>query len=624
MQRSTPALLSGCILLALGCSRAAPTKPVVVAPPKPNPVEEAATKYTNGLSNEERAEFYHIAEGSEVFPLDWLKSLEDKDTGKPYMDGLERMGFIPDPGNPDGLPVGLTAEPARGLEPLGKMVGLNCTACHCGELTHKGKAMRIDGAPNFVDTRTFFASMVESALATVEDPDKLLAFIARLRAERSDQEQAAPSKIRQAARDLVAKLRERESNLIKETISPVLKQLLEQIKKQPPANLAPQGSSAPQDFRARMLEHLPSLQKTIDATATLKGPLEKLADAAERKSAVLHTLEEFYIGARLLQSRAVYLKKLGLVGKDPRTVWGPGRVDAFGSARAFLFQEGYAPIAPVSYPHIWNFERISWLHYDGNTTSVMIRNMGQALGVGAVYDPETLASSLRPKNLDRLEHFAGKIKPPDWPQELLGKIDQERVKRGATLFTEHCGKCHPAFPADGGLAPDLLFDVKTVGTDPLRAETFAETLPSGPFKGTPFFQAVHDTMIKIRDKSYEDNQVDAAMAKAFARGRPDDWRGTGKYAGRPLVAIWATGPYLHNGSVPTLHDLLLPAKDRPTTFFVGSREYDPEKLGYATHVEGKKDNFDTSTPGNRNIGHEYGSELTVEQRKDLLEYLKAN
>ena len=88
------------------------------------------------------------------------------------------------------------------------------------------------------------------------------------------------------------------------------------------------------------------------------------------------------------------------------------------------------------------------------------------------------------------------------------------------------------------------------------------------------------------------------------------------------MAIWATAPYLHNGSVPTLDDLLKPAKERPRTFYVGSREYDPVKLGYVTHVAGKDDNFDTSKGSNSKEGHEYGTTLNEAERQDLLEYLK--
>lgn len=114
------------------------------------------------------------------------------------------------------------------------------------------------------------------------------------------------------------------------------------------------------------------------------------------------------------------------------------------------------------------------------------------------------------------------------------------------------------------------------------------------------------------------------------------------YKGRSLNGIWATAPYLHNGSVPTLYDLLLPKKRegdpeegeyRPDHFQVGSREFDPVKVGFKTEgYEGFR--FTTGRRGDDNGGHEYAAgrtpqpngeilpALSAEQRKDLLEYLK--
>ncbi len=88
------------------------------------------------------------------------------------------------------------------------------------------------------------------------------------------------------------------------------------------------------------------------------------------------------------------------------------------------------------------------------------------------------------------------------------------------------------------------------------------------------------------------------------------------YKARPLNGIWATAPYLHNGSVPTLYDLLLPASPtpndpkemtyRPKTFYVGSREFDPKKVGFRTDTNGGSGFFfDTTLPSNSNAGHEY-------------------
>jgi len=80
-------------------------------------------------------------------------------------------------------------------------------------------------------------------------------------------------------------------------------------------------------------------------------------------------------------------------------------------------------------------------------------------------------------------------------------------------------------------------------------------------------------------------------------------------------------PYLHNGSVPSLSDLLLPPDQRPKTFYVGNWEFNPAIVGYETASQ-TPFLFDTSVPGNSNAGHAYGTDLTNEDRKALIEYLK--
>ncbi len=93
------------------------------------------------------------------------------------------------------------------------------------------------------------------------------------------------------------------------------------------------------------------------------------------------------------------------------------------------------------------------------------------------------------------------------------------------------------------------------------------------------------------------------------------------YKARPLNGIWATAPYLHNGSVPNLAELLKPAAQRPKKFHVGSREYDPVQVGFKDDTN--QPVFDTLSDGNSNAGHEYGAQLTPEERLQLLEYLKS-
>jgi hypothetical protein len=95
------------------------------------------------------------------------------------------------------------------------------------------------------------------------------------------------------------------------------------------------------------------------------------------------------------------------------------------------------------------------------------------------------------------------------------------------------------------------------------------------------------------------------------------------YKARPLDGIWATAPYLHNGSVPSLYQLLLPVKDRAKQFFVGTRDFDPKNVGFKTDNAPGAFLFDTTKPGNSNAGHDtYGMDaMTDDQRWQLVEYL---
>jgi hypothetical protein len=107
-------------------------------------------------------------------------------------------------------------------------------------------------------------------------------------------------------------------------------------------------------------------------------------------------------------------------------------------------------------------------------------------------------------------------------------------------------------------------------------------------------------------------------AKAFKEGDPD----LSAYKARPLDGIWATAPYLHNGSVPSLRELLKKPRERIQQFCVGSFEYDPDAVGYRTDCGDRTAPLDTTRTGNSNQGHEYGVWLSDLQKSQLLDYLK--
>ncbi|MBW3571995.1 MAG: hypothetical protein KY467_12905, partial [Gemmatimonadetes bacterium] len=293
---------------------------------------------------------------------------------------------------------------------------------------------------------------------------------------------------------------------------------------------------------------------------------------------------------------------------------GPGRVDAFGVARNRLYPHAPVPTtAPVSYPHLWGFAQNTWLHYDANTTSVMERNLGQALGVGGVFDPVTFKSTLNPVNIHQLELLARRLEAPAWPA-FFPAIDQAKARQGEPLYGRYCAGCHEDPPA-----PDACFAVDSVRTDPLRAVNFAMPLGNGRFT-----DSVAPVLNRMKYAAYRTFRVPEAQWPTY-NGIPDSavvWRVTGQYGVRTLAGVWATAPYLHNGSVPSLYELLLPAARRSSTFPVGHPEYDPVKVGYSMTAPAGTYRFDTSRPGNRNTGHEYGTQLSEAERMALLEYLK--
>ena len=98
--------------------------------------------------------------------------------------------------------------------------------------------------------------------------------------------------------------------------------------------------------------------------------------------------------------------------------------------------------APLKFPSIWDINKHKYIHYDHNTTSVMDRNIGEAIGTGAMFDPKTFASTVPTRNLHDLETLARKIRWPAWPQA-LEPIDKVKAERGAGLYQTHCVKCYP-------------------------------------------------------------------------------------------------------------------------------------------------------------------------------------
>jgi hypothetical protein len=528
----------------------------------------------NGWSAAQRSQFYHLAEGSELMPYAVLANVVSVKTGKPFLQQMDRFGFVADAAGPDnrhGLPVGITVAASRNKGASGvEMSGFNCAACHVAEIAYRGNRLRIDGAPSLINLQGYQIEFKQSLDAALSDPKKLLALVIAM-----EREQDAPDTPSDESAAAYAD-------------DPSLKG----------AGDVPEKSTADRSFHA-------ASSKTADA-----------APAAATKSSFRDRMKR---DVAILKARLAYMKNAKLLtdGTEP----GPGRVDAFGAARNLLFPKYAMKMqSPVSFPYIWsvpdNTQPASagaptgWIHYDGDTNSILERNIGQALGMGAVFDPVTYESTLRIKNLHELEVLVHQLQPPKWPAEMLGPIDETKAKAGEKIFSDKCQGCHQ----------DQLYTLVEIGTDPNRANSFGQ-----PVLGKPFPNAVSPILDALKKRAFADDGVSPAE-QAGMDANPAIWRATGKYLARPLKGIWATAPYLHNGSVPTLYHMLHP-EQRPAKFGVGNREFDPAKIGYqspATDGAGIW-TFDTTAPGNSNIGHagdRFGTTLPEDQKAALLEYLK--
>jgi hypothetical protein len=263
---------------------------------------------------------------------------------------------------------------------------------------------------------------------------------------------------------------------------------------------------------------------------------------------------------------------------------GPGRNDAFGLLSAGLFNAPQ-PYAPVKYGLVWNVSKRHWVHWDGNTQSPLGRNLLASLGLGAPLHGKhgELDFALVKRQTDLSEM----IKAPRY----LYQLDRAAAKRGAGHYAANCVSCH------GGTESDKrLYSVAEVGTDPYRAELFTKEQAA----------LFNKFLAELETTGYQPSKVEAL-------------RSTGKYWAASMDGVWARSPYLHNGSVRTMQELLTPPEQRAKAFHRGSQDYDASQMGYA---DAGPYLFDTSSRGNANTGHDYGTALTADQKRDLVEYLK--
>lgn len=509
--------------------------------------------------------FYHADQGSMLLPYKTLVNLEQPGSEAKFIapENMARFRMLNQHPSP-GNPDGLPVGFAR----HGDQVGLTCAACHTTQINYQGTAMRIDGAPAQLDMPALLHAITEALTATLAEPARLSRFAAAVNNGKTDAASLDAARI--------------------------------------------------------------SLQQSL-------------------------SWFESYEKAN-----------------HPAVSEGFARLDAVGRIinQAIRFTSGpensLTLSAPASYPMLWDTPRhdyVQWTAFSTNSGAGSLgRNTGEVIGVFANvevkhYETEEDAkkgypNSVNSPSLVAMEESLRKLQSPQWPEPVLPPIDRTLATRGQTLYQQACSGCHALLDRDDPRRKvvAMVTGVDVVGTDATAARGLVSArMPAGKLEGaiSPLGTRYGATVsalellgnLVIRTMATHPASALAAMANAKANGQektPKQGNHTSptdanpradllSYKARPLNGIWAAAPYLHNGSVPTLYDLLLPPEQRPVTFSTGRLEFDPRHVGYVSQATGDGAGpfvLDTRLPGNSNQGHLYGVNLTDEDRWALVEYLK--
>jgi len=538
-------------------------------------------------SNSERKAFYSQDQGSRIIPVRWIAALKQPN-GEPFIAAsLSRYGYLQNElGTTVGLPIGFNIADGS--------LGMTCSACHTRQIEVDGVSFRVDGGPAIADFQSFLSDLDIAVSTVIND---------------------------QAAFKI---------------------------------------------FAEQVLGSMPSPNERKQLLADVKAwhlPFHTLVERA--------LPQEPWGPSRLDAVSMIFNRLTGLDIGPPPTYMIPENIQTAD--------------APVRYPFLWNAARqdkTQWPGFADNGTDLLglARNLGEVYGVFGVFRPEKRNhpglklgieylnnNSANFSGLSNLEDLIRKIGPPVWPWS----IEPALAHQGEAIFDRPisaggCAECHGIRKGQFRSLRHRTWatPVQDIGTDSREYAILRRTASTGVLEGASIpilsapLQPVDSAFNILRvsvvgsilqyltpfllDESVLDEKLGAvkhrassvlkrkteALKDAFRMPEPTGTQDTPSFAyeSRVLEGIWAAAPYLHNGSVPTLTELLKPAAERTASFKVGPA-YDPVAVGLA--VEQRKFDYtlhttdcDDRDSGNSRCGHEFGTTLSKDEKIALLEYLK--
>ena len=255
-------------------------------------------------------------------------------------------------------------------------------------------------------------------------------------------------------------------------------------------------------------------------------------------------------------------------------------------------------------PAWWLLKKKKTMYHSGGGDARSVRSLMQfmmgSLNTRATFDKEE-------ETFRDIQAYLFSLQPPKYPFA----IDQTKAATGKAVFEKTCSKCHGTY-GENGTYPNRIIKIDEIGTDRKR------------------FDGITPDYARYYNRSWFAEEKNGWLMGGYTS------LATVGYQAPPLDGIWATAPYLHNGSVPTVYNVLK-SDSRPKlytrSFQTGKDDYDPIKLGWKVRTLDKPPDerlpaierrkvYDTTQPGRGNGGHVFGDDLTEDERMAVIEYLK--
>lgn len=552
-----------------------------------------------------RMKFWFTSQGSRIIPYKWFVWLEQEGNQSLFREAshMEALRYLPVASssmNPAGLPIGFALD--KDKKSGTAWVGMTCAACHTNQLDYQGTKILIEGAPTLANFVLFYQQLVAALNQTYQDSAKFERFAKNI---------------------LDSQYSQSSANTLRNQLLVVAK-------------------------NATQRQQVNALPANYSKDFTSYGRLDAFGNIQNAGTAfALHDLNN---------------KNTPNAPVSYPFLWGTHQSDV-------VQWNASAPNTPIVGPLVRNIGEVVGVF--GGLTIEQASWWKRLIGLNVNYK-----SSVDMFALGHLESWVKTLRSPQWPANYLPAVNVEKAAKGQVLYEAECASCHQIIPREN--EGDKYISVKTpvteVGTDPTTAwnaaNHMAKTLllegvkdkiivgsrfgptaaaidipangviglvledpvtalkagliPTKVGKKSAVVEKNQDDNIEQRLKQHFDNRTQM-MQNRLQTQKDNKYSGL-VYKARPLNGIWATAPYLHNGSVPSLWALLQTPNKRPTKFWVGSREFDPKHVGYVT-AQGLSEFNVTNDQGkviagNANTGHSYGTHLSVSDKWALVEYMK--